>query len=266
METSGASTAAEKAGTEALPEELDGSCRRSLVPRRVRRGLALLRVEGTMYSLPPNTHWKTTAPGSSGSPKGSSLPDREAPPLPCGTPRISRGALYTNVWDDRHQRIRLGEALRRPNLPEGRGALHLDDDRPGRPGLRPHLRIRDDRICRREAGRRWVTCDTSRVAINVTRQRLLSAVFAHYRTRNGIVSGGFVHNGPSSTSRSRVSHTIWSRRRVHLVDEPDVDPSAVRVTGPFEVLTLGRYSVEDWKGYVTDGERRQPASSRTTST
>lgn len=38
--------------------------------------------------------------------------------------------------------------------------------------------------------------------------------------------------------------------KVDLVEEPDVDPGAIRVTGPFEVMSLGRYSVEDWKGYV----------------
>lgn len=35
-----------------------------------------------------------------------------------------------------------------------------------------------------------------------------------------------------------------------LVDRPIVDGTSIRVTGPFEVMTLGRYSVEDWKGAV----------------
>ncbi len=29
-----------------------------------------------------------------------------------------------------------------------------------------------------------------------------------------------------------------------------MDRDAIRVCGPFEVMSLGRYSVEDWKGYV----------------
>src|SRR5205814_2115423 len=37
---------------------------------------------------------------------------------------------------------------------------------------------------------------------------------------------------------------------VVLVDRPILDKDAVRVCGPFEVMSLGRYSVEDWKGYV----------------
>jgi hypothetical protein len=38
--------------------------------------------------------------------------------------------------------------------------------------------------------------------------------------------------------------------KVELVDQPEVDKDAIRVCGPFEVMSLGRYSVEDWKGYV----------------
>ncbi len=34
------------------------------------------------------------------------------------------------------------------------------------------------------------------------------------------------------------------------MDQPEVDKDAIRVCGPFEVMSLGRYSVEDWKGYV----------------
>jgi hypothetical protein len=39
---------------------------------------------------------------------------------------------------------------------------------------------------------------------------------------------------------------------VELVDDPIIDASAIRVTGPFEVMSIGRYSVEDWKGYVNE--------------
>jgi hypothetical protein len=38
--------------------------------------------------------------------------------------------------------------------------------------------------------------------------------------------------------------------KVELVNSPQIDKDAVRLCGPFEVMTLGRYSVEDWKGSV----------------
>lgn len=104
-------------------------------------------------------------------------------------------------------------------------------------------------------GRRWITCDTSRVAINVARQRLLSSVYDHYRTKNGAVSGGFVYK---TVSRVTLSSIAYDREpeKIELVDQPEVDKNAVRVCGPLEVMSLGRYSVEDWKGYVV---RETPA-------
>ena len=98
-------------------------------------------------------------------------------------------------------------------------------------------------------GRRWMTCDTSRVAINVARKRLLSGVFEQFVTRNGMVGGGF-----RNASASRITQETLAKglepENVELVDQPDVDDDAIRVCGPFEVASLGRYSVEDWKGYV----------------
>ena len=104
-------------------------------------------------------------------------------------------------------------------------------------------------FCAEKLGRRWITCDTSRVAINVARQRLLSATFEHYKTRNGKVSGNFFYKTVSRVTLKSLTYDL-EPEKVELVDQPEVDNSAVRVCGPFEVMSLGRYSVEDWKGYV----------------
>ena len=98
-------------------------------------------------------------------------------------------------------------------------------------------------------GRRWVTCDTSRIATNVARKRLLQTVFEAFRTKNGSVASGFSyaffeHSEPSTIAYGR------EPRKVDLYDRPDTDKDAVRLCGPFEVASVGRYSVEDWKGYV----------------
>jgi len=104
-------------------------------------------------------------------------------------------------------------------------------------------------FCAERLGRRWITCDTSRVAVNVARQRLLSATFEHYKTRNGLVSGGFLCKTVDRITLRSLAYDL-EPEKVELVDQPEVDRDAIRVTGPFEVMTLGRYSVEDWKGYV----------------
>jgi len=98
-------------------------------------------------------------------------------------------------------------------------------------------------------GRRWVSCDSSRVAINVARMRLLSQVFHHFLTRNGILSNGFVYETAPNVTLKSIAQNL-EPERIDLVDRPKEDNSAVRIVGPFEVMSLGRYSVEDWKGYV----------------
>jgi adenine-specific DNA-methyltransferase len=102
-------------------------------------------------------------------------------------------------------------------------------------------------------GRRWITCDTSRVAINVARKRLLSATFEHYQTRNGSVGSGFIYaTAPQVTLKCLVDDL--EPEQIELFDQPQIDSAALRVCGPFEVASLGRYSLEDWKGYVVSGE------------
>src|SRR5262249_36513599 len=105
-------------------------------------------------------------------------------------------------------------------------------------------------ICAERLGRRWITCDTSRVSINVARQRLLSGTFDHYQTRNGKVSGNFVYKTGDRITLKSLAYD-QEPEKVELVDQPEVDKNAIRICGPFEVMSLGRYSVEDWKGFVT---------------
>jgi len=107
--------------------------------------------------------------------------------------------------------------------------------------------------CAEALGRRWIVCDTSRVAANITRQRLLSSIFQAHALRNGRISGGLRYEElPRITMGSITANR--EPERVELRDRPLPDSSAIRVCGPFEVMSLGRYSIEDWKGYVVRAE------------
>ena len=103
--------------------------------------------------------------------------------------------------------------------------------------------------CAEAIGRRWVACDASRVAVNVTRQRLLASLFPAYVMRNGLVSGGLRYKELPRVTMGSIT-AGREPERVELRDQPRPDATAIRVCGPFEVMSLGRYSVEDWKGYV----------------
>lgn len=88
-------------------------------------------------------------------------------------------------------------------------------------------------------GRRWITCDTSRVAITLAKQRLMTATYDYYKLahKEQGVSGGFVYKTvPHITLKSLANNEPPSEET--LYDQPEVDKSKVRITGPFTVEAL----------------------------
>ena len=85
-------------------------------------------------------------------------------------------------------------------------------------------------------GRRWITCDTSRVALTLTRQRLMTSNFDYYqlvRPSEGVGSGFKYRTVP------KVSAAILAYDQppqiTTLYDQPLKDSKKSRVTGPFTV-------------------------------
>jgi adenine-specific DNA-methyltransferase len=97
-------------------------------------------------------------------------------------------------------------------------------------------------------GRRWITCDTSRVPLALARQRLLTATFDYYELedeKRGPASG-FVYKRKQNNRGEEVGGivphvTLKSIANNEppaeevLVDLPEVVKGVVRVTGPFTV-------------------------------
>ena len=102
-------------------------------------------------------------------------------------------------------------------------------------------------------GRRWITCDTSRVAITLAKQRLMTASFDYYELAHldeGVDSGfnyktvshitlGSIANNPEikeGMSRAEIDDAIARHApQETLYDQPMVDSGKKRVTGPFSV-------------------------------
>ncbi len=83
-------------------------------------------------------------------------------------------------------------------------------------------------------GRRWITCDTSRVAITLAKQRLMTAVFDYYKLAHpdeGVGSGFQYKTVPHITLKSIANNEPPSQET--LYDKPLKDSSKTRVTGPF---------------------------------
>ena len=102
-------------------------------------------------------------------------------------------------------------------------------------------------------GRRWITCDTSRVAITLAKQRLMTALFDYYELAHpeeGVGSGfnyktvphitlGSIANNPDireGMSQAEIDTAIASHApQETLYDQPLPETGKRRVTGPFGV-------------------------------
>jgi len=85
-------------------------------------------------------------------------------------------------------------------------------------------------------GRRWITCDTSRVAITLAKQRLMTAMFDYYelaQPENGVGSGFKYKTVPHITLKSIANNEPAPVET--LYDQPLKDNKRLRVTGPFTV-------------------------------
>jgi adenine-specific DNA-methyltransferase len=85
-------------------------------------------------------------------------------------------------------------------------------------------------------GRRWMTCDTSRVALTLTKQRLMTASFDYFqlaKVDEGVSSGFKYETAPHITLKSIVNNEPSATET--LYDKPLKDKDRVRVTSPFTV-------------------------------
>jgi adenine-specific DNA-methyltransferase len=95
-------------------------------------------------------------------------------------------------------------------------------------------------------GRRWITCDTSRVPLALARQRLLTATFDFYELKDEGrgPAGGFVYKRKQNNKGEEVGGivphiTLKSIANNEppaeevLVDKPEIVNAITRVTGPF---------------------------------
>jgi adenine-specific DNA-methyltransferase len=96
-------------------------------------------------------------------------------------------------------------------------------------------------------GRRWVTCDTSRVALALARQRLLCAVFPYYKLaypEKG-VSGGFVYETVPHITLKSIAQNEPPQTET-LYDKPIIERDKIRVSGPFTVEAIPVPSTEEF--------------------
>ena len=127
-------------------------------------------------------------------------------------------------------------------------------------------------------GRRWISCDTSRVAITLAKQRLMTASFDYYDLAHpgeGVGSGFKYKTVPHVSLRSIANNPDiqegMTRAQIDaaiahhapqetLYDQPLVDSTKKRVTGPFTTEAVPAPAVRSVDDLLEDGPQPTDAS------
>lgn len=93
-------------------------------------------------------------------------------------------------------------------------------------------------------GRRWITCDTSRVSITLAKQRLMTGLFDYYELAHPDegVDSGFKYDTVPHITLGSIANNEPPATEI-LYDRPLIDKSKHRVTGPFTVEAVPSLAV-----------------------
>lgn len=89
-------------------------------------------------------------------------------------------------------------------------------------------------------GRRWITTDTSRIALNIAKQRLMAAVLPYYKLydeKGHDLRQGFIYKKVPHVTLESLANDEPAKEET-LYDRPEPDNKKLRVAGPFTVETL----------------------------
>jgi adenine-specific DNA-methyltransferase len=130
-------------------------------------------------------------------------------------------------------------------------------------------------------GRRWITCETSRVAVTLAKQRLMTAVFEYYelaRPAEGVDSGLRYKTVPHVTVKSIANNADiragMAREQIaaaiakyadeeNLYDQPNLDKNRARVSGPFTVEAVPAVAVKPLREAEEAGRPADESVART---
>ena len=208
--------------------------------------------EGKTYYPPRGTQWKTSYPEGLDKWRTAHRLVSEGNTLRVKLyPEDSPGTAINNIWEgigapsDKVYVVQTADEI--PNR-----CLLMTTD-PGDLVFDPTCGSGTTAVVAEQWGRRWITCDTSRVAVTLAKQRLMTAAFDYYelaRPEEGVGSGFRYRTVPHVTLKSIANNPDiregMTRAEIDaaiarhapqetLYDQPYVDKSKARVTGPFTV-------------------------------
>lgn len=150
--------------------------------------------------------------------------------------------ILNNLWDDTHGSADLKYVVQ-TSVKVIQRCLMMTTD-PGDLVFDPTCGSGTTAYVAEQWGRRWITCDTSRVAITLAKQRLMTSLFDYYQLAHfdeGVGSGFKYETVPHITLKSIANNEPPATET--LYDRPFVDNSKHRVTGPFTVEAVPSLAV-----------------------
>ncbi|MBP9759778.1 MAG: site-specific DNA-methyltransferase [Candidatus Pacebacteria bacterium] len=210
-----------------------------------------LELEGKTFTTPHNRGWKTSIKGMRRlyeigrlMVSGNTLNyKRYADDFPVSS--------VTNVWDDVPMGLGFGDKIyvvQTAELAIRRCILMTTD--PGDIVLDPTCGSGTTAYVAEQWGRRWISTDTSRVALALARTRLMTAKYPWYKLKNAHnIKEGFEYKTVPHVTLKSLANDEEPEQEV-LFDQPFESKEVVRVSGPFTVESLSPHR-------VTDGDRVQ---------
>lgn len=195
---------------------------------------------GRKFHPGANAHWKTTVPGLQRLAAAKRIEATQGKSL-----RFVRylddfpAFPISNVWDD------IGGAIQSRSDPKifvvqtSRSTLErciLMTTDPGDLVFDPTCGSGTTAVVAEQWGRRWITCDTSRVAVTLAKQRLMTTIYDYYQLAQPAegIGSGLSYEKLKQTTLESIANAE-PPNEVTLYDRPRVDRSRTRVTGPFTV-------------------------------
>ena len=205
-----------------------------------------------LYYPPKGTQWKTSYPEGLNSLKFANRLIVEGNSLRVKLyPEDSPGTAINNIWEgigapsDKIYAVQTTESV------INRCMLMTTD--PGDLVFDPTCGSGSTAFVAEQWGRRWITCDTSRVALALAKQRLMTALFDYYQLAHphqGVGSGFLYQTVPHITLKSIANNPDiregMGQAEIEaaiaryapqetLYDQPLVDRQRKRICGPFTV-------------------------------
>ncbi len=146
-----------------------------------------------------------------------------------------------NVWDDTRGELTKVYVVQTTSEVVKRCVLMTTD--PGDLVFDPTCGSGTTAFVAEQFGRRWITTDTSRIALNIAKTRLMTATLPYYKlydTENLDIRQGFVYKAvPHVTLKSLANDEPPATEPIY--DKPEIDNKRLRVSGPFTVETLQNF-------------------------